>query len=238
MNFLKINSFNRIGLLLLLTGNLVACGSDSSKKSSVVNPAAREAEVINSMTHQDGPVVIFGDSVANGRGATSEDSDLSGCMSGFTNKDVIKIAVDGSTSRTMLPRAYEAEQIQPSLVIMSLGGNDVLEDAYQRNFPASETYQHMECIFNLLISSNSLVLYIGQTPPKALADAAGMDPSRLVVVNQIATEQGAVVIENGFEDMWGNSVYMADNLHPNDKGYARLCARVKNSLKPHFKYVQ
>lgn len=214
----------KISFYFLFVLSLSACGSSKSNRVDV--------QPLNSLMHNDGPVVIFGDSIANGLGSTAPDEyALEGCLKKNTDRDIHVIARNGATSVDMKSQISKVTDLQPSLVVMSLAGNDVLQ-----NLLVQTTYDSMKDIFSGIQSQN-IILYIGLKPPRVMADAAGIDPSRLDQVSQIAKQEGALVIENGFDGMWGRPKYMADQLHPNDVGYAKLCDRVVEALENHYRYL-
>lgn len=232
-----------VSILILVQLVLFGCGSNSgdSKSKKAENVGALRSSSIsvkNSLTHNDGPVIIFGDSIAEGFGATSEAQSLVGCLERFTDKEVVLLAESGSTSKSMVTKVVEAQNLNPSLVIVSLGGNDVLEHNYYRNFPPLQTYSYMENILYRLISFNSLVLYLGLNPPKSMTQSLGIDASRLKRVGDIAVLEGAILIPDGFEGLWGKSEFMADQLHPNDLGYKKICQKIQDALAPHYLYIK
>ncbi|MEY4602501.1 MAG: hypothetical protein RL292_442 [Candidatus Parcubacteria bacterium] len=47
----------------------------------------------------------------------------------------------------------------------------------------------------------------------------------------LAKAQGTAYVSNVLEGLFGNSRYMADGVHPNDAGYAKIVERIYPELK-------
>lgn len=189
----------------------------------------------NSKSYNDGSVVLFGDSLARGEGASSDIKSLVGCMAlASGGKIVSNMAISGATTVGSMNVLNFAIDDKPALAIISLGGNDAIADAFNQSIPESETLDNIRTIFKSFTDAGTLVLHLGLNPPPNPNVPLEVDTSRLLKIKDIAEEEGVLFLENSLAGMWGNADYMADEVHPNDNGYALLCNRVKTLLAPHF----
>lgn len=187
-------------------------------------------EIKNSKTYNSaGPIVIFGDSLAFGHGSTSEDKSLTGCFRTAFQRPVHNMGRNGATSSDMMSQIEKVKQLKPSMVLVSLGGNDVL-----RRTSADTTLTNMRQIFKSFIDQDSLVLYLGLKPPQSFFMGRVLDVKRFSLIQDIAKEEGVLLIPDAFEGLWKNPTYMFDDIHPNDKGYETICYRLIALLEPHI----
>ncbi|MCJ8275765.1 MAG: hypothetical protein HRT44_09395 [Bdellovibrionales bacterium] len=186
----------------------------------------------NSKAYNDGPIILFGDSVANGEGSTDPDFALQGCFEKAASENVLLIAEDGATSEMAKQFLDNTVSEKPALIIVSLGGNDVLQDAFSGNFPEDQTFANLREIYQNLTASGAVVVQMGLNPPEN--PLYNIDSSRLPLIKSIAQDEGVLFVENTFEGLWQNTDLMADMVHPNDDGYAIVCDRLKEAVAPHF----
>ncbi|MCO5113910.1 MAG: SGNH/GDSL hydrolase family protein [Bdellovibrionaceae bacterium] len=186
-------------------------------------------KIKNSHSYNEGPIVVFGDSLAYGHGATSEEKTFTGCFRNVYGKTVINMGQNGATSSDVVGRINQVTQLKPSMVFVSLGGNDIL----RRN--ASETtLNNMRKIFKSFTEEGSLVLYLGLNPPQSFFMGKFIDVKRFRQIKDIAKEEGVLFIDDAFKDLWKKSEYMFDDIHPNDNGYSTICSRLIGLLEPHY----
>ena len=218
-------------VICILTSFLMACGSNTgggtNKKDNRNNYPIK-----NTKAYNGGPIIVFGDSVANGYGASSKSTSLNGCMASVPSW-VVNVSSDGATTSDSLSFLDDALNEKPSIVLISLGGNDVINDAMYGSLAEEVTLKNIRKIFRSFTDNGSLVIHLGLNPPRHPVYPA--DSSRLQKFYTIAVEEGVIFLENSFAGLWGNSDYMSDEIHPNDKGYSILCTRVMTALNPHLK---
>lgn len=176
--------------------------------------------------------VVFGDSVAYGTGAQDDKVKPTGCLSEHLKEPVLNLAIPGSTSRDGLKVLPQVLQAKPKAVLISLGGNDVLRHMNSGDFPAEQTESNMRQIFQTLKKAGVKVYYLGLEPPlSSSADLSNqMSWSRLYDMKRIAQDEGAVFIPDSRGWKWLSSDYMADQIHPNDRGYRILCEGIEHAL--------
>lgn len=173
-----------------------------------------------------GPIVLFGDSLAYGAGSSSPDKALMGCFDRHFDKKVINKAVNGAKTTDALRKVSEVVGLKPSLVFVSLGGNDVLAHAFNRSVPEHVTLENLRQVFKSFSDSNSLVFFLGLKPPQKFYAGRIADIKRFEKMNEIAKEEGVLLIEDGFEGLWKKPQFMSDHIHPNDQGYEVICKRI------------
>ncbi len=176
-----------------------------------------------------GNIVILGDSLARGAGATDPLNTPSSCLKQAFGVTPINVARDGLDSSGIIndPDVRVALRQNPKLIFISLGGNDAIRDHFNKgSFPASETYKNMEEIFTGLLRNNALVVYLALNPPYPGSE-------RLPRITAIARGKGVLTID-ALNGLWGDGGKMADEFHPNDDGYRIVCDRILAALKNHF----
>lgn len=215
-------------LLSIVLCFVTACGFIFGNKDT------RE-EVKNSLEHLSGPIVLMGDSLAYGAGASSSQKALLGCFKNlYPEKKVINKARNGATTADALRVLNSIRSLKSSLVFISLGGNDVLAGGLRGSFPAEQSSANLQKIFDALTSEGSLVVYLGLNPPGNFFMGRKMDVKRLRKLQDIAKDSGVLLIENAMSGLWKNSSYMSDQIHPNDLGYSMICDKIKEQVRLHY----
>ncbi len=212
-----------IRLLLLSFLFLAAC---SKAKNNNVGPGLPP---IKNDKPGLGKIVIMGDSLANGRGAETEAATPMGCLGEAFGVEVINVAKDGLSSDgiTNDPAVRDALKQKPTLIFISLGGNDAIKDHYVKgSFPAQRTMDNMDFVFTGLLRNKALVVYLGLNPPLPGAE-------RLPAITRMAASKGILTFD-GLNGFWGDPEKMSDEFHPNEVGYKIICDRILAALKDHY----
>lgn len=158
-------------------------------------------------------IVAFGDSLVQGVGAT-EGNDLFSQVSKLTGKRIINKGVSGDTTRDGLARINEVLDLNPGVVVVLLGGND-----YLRQIPKEETFKNLRTIIAQIQGSGAVVIIAG-VRGGLLSDYFQAEYKKLV------REYHAGYVSNVLKGIIGHERYMADPIHPNDVGYARIAERI------------
>jgi acyl-CoA thioesterase-1 len=200
---------NRLWPLLLLLPLLAACAG--SPYSYITN--------LNSDRGKN--LICFGDSLTAGDGAQPGTAypDL---MSGTVKYPVINAGVSGDTTASALTR-LEADVLdkEPRLVIVELGANDYLES---EGSPAA-----MDRAFDNL--SQIVVRIQDRGAAVALADInISEDVSNRY--KKLAKVMGALYMRDVLKDVLNKPEMMADLVHPNSFGYAKMSGNILNYLRP------
>jgi len=198
--------------LLLLVSLLAAC-------------AASPYSYITNFNSQRGKnLICFGDNLTAGDGAQPGTAypDL---ISGTVKYPVINAGVSGDTTTRALAR-LETDVLdkEPRVVIVELGANDFL--------PAEGSPAALDRIFDNL--SEIVVRIEDQGAVVALADVNinGDITSRY---KKLARVMGALYIPDILNGVTDKPEMMADSVHPNSFGYAKMAGNILNYLRPVLK---
>jgi len=166
-----------------------------------------------------GPVVCFGDSLTYGHGAEPAQSYPS-VLRGLLGREVVNRGKNGDTSAAALERLDEVVSLEPAVVILTLGGNDMLQCV-----PIADTVAAMTGIFDRLLAAGSMVVFLGIDPP--LASGARME-----AIQALCRERGVLWVGDVMGGLWGDRSRMSDQIHPNAAGYRAIAERVAGAVRP------
>lgn len=170
-------------------------------------------EKIVNMPPKNDKIVMFGDSLVEGVGATTG-HDLANLIEQRTGRNVMNYGKSGNTTRDALERVEHAVAEEAGVVIIVLGGNDVL-----RKIPKEETFQNLEYMINSFQKSGTVVILVG-VRSGIVGDGRGDD------YRDLAKKKGAIYVSDILQDVFGRREYMFDAVHPNDAGYAVIADRL------------
>jgi len=176
-----------------------------------------DAKITNYPSSGDS-VVAFGDSLIEGVGATSG-NDLVSQLSKKIGEPIINLGIAGNTTEQGLARVERIAEYKPKVVLVLLGGND-----YLRKVPKVETFKNLEAIITRIQSTGAVVVLLG------VQGGLLGDPYENEFEN-LAQKHGTVYVSNVLEGLFGDQRYMADSVHPNDVGYAKIVERIYPELK-------
>ena len=168
-------------------------------------------DLVKNVPLKNEKIIIFGDSLAEGIGATSG-NDIATLMEKRFKKAVLNYGKSGDTTRDALDRLPLALEEDPGIALIILGGNDVL-----KKVPKEETFQNLEKIINLFQDQGAAVVLVG-VRSGLIGDGRGDDYVSLADKTQSA------YMPDILNDVFGKRQYMSDAIHPNDAGY-RLIER-------------
>jgi acyl-CoA thioesterase I len=164
-------------------------------------------------------IVAFGDSLVQGVGASTKDTNFVSLLSARLGTKIINKGIGGYTTRDGLKRIDEVLKHDPKLVILLLGGNDAL-----RNIPQQETFQNLETIITKIQDSGSMVLLLG------IQGGLLRDPYK-VQFEALADKYQTAYVESVLSGLLGKKQYMFDTIHPNDAGYKIIADNVYPTLE-------
>lgn len=165
----------------------------------------------------DGPIVAFGDSLIHGTGSSG--GGFVSLLAQRLGRDIENLGRPGETTAGGLARLDEVLELQPSLVILLLGGNDVL-----RRVPPADTFRNLAVIIERLQAGGSAVLLVGVRGGLLQDPYAGEFAA-------LAERHGTAYVPDVLQQVFMRPDYMADQVHPNDAGYARIAERVDPVLE-------
>ena len=109
-------------------------------------------------------IVAFGDSLTFGYGA-KDGGDYPTRLEELSNLEVVNLGKSGDTTLNSLARLDDVLSHSPDMVIVTLGGNDIIQ---QR--PQQETIDALEKVFTKLHEHQILVAYVAIDPPLVRKD--------------------------------------------------------------------
>lgn len=156
-------------------------------------------------------VVAFGDSLIEGLGGTNEG--FVGYLEELVNYDIENMGNSGETTHEALGRVKSVTDKKPRIVIVSLGGNDFIQ---QR--PVNDVKQDLNKVVSQIQDGGSMVIVLGVPGYKDLH-------------KDVAKTQNAAYVSNILSGLITNPDYMSDAIHPNDIGYEKIAKKIEPVLE-------
>jgi acyl-CoA thioesterase I len=178
-----------------------------------------ERQFTNYPPRATGPWVAFGDSLTEGYGATPG-HDYPTLLGRRLGVSISNLGASGETTSDGLKRIEDVARLQPRVVLLCFGGNDSLNGE-----PASRTFANLGQIIDRLQSEGSFVVLIG-------IRSASLRDKNQAHFAKLAREKEVLYVPDMLKGLAFKPVYMADAIHPNDAGYARIADRLEKVLKP------
>ena len=166
-------------------------------------------------------IVCFGDSLTYGTGAAKR-MDYPSQLSRMIGVEIINAGVPGDTTATALNRIDELIEMNPRIVLITLGGNDL-----KNRVKKEMVFKNFEKIINIIQDNGALVIIGGIDVP-----FWGRGFSRAYV--ELSEKTGSVLIQNIFKDIIGKPQLMSDSIHPNGQGYTIMANHFYKALKPYL----
>lgn len=156
-------------------------------------------------------VIALGDSLTYGYGASS-DTAYPTVLAELSSWEVANAGVNGNTSQDVLSRVDEVIAQQPDLVLLGVGGNDVL----QRVQPAI-TSENITATISKFKAADIQVVLIAQPyfSTSALFGKASDNP----VYKDIAKAEKVPLYSGGWSAALSNERLKSDQIHANPAGY-------------------
>ena len=170
-------------------------------------------------------VLALGDSLTAGAGVSAEEA-WPALLESRTGWEVINGGVSGDTSSAGLQRLPALlEQHDPVLVLVTLGGNDML-----RRIPQQQTIANLEQILSLIKTHGAKPVLLA-TPQPSIAGAVFQQLSAADFYGKVAKAQQVRLIEDAMADVLSDPKLKVDQLHPNAAGHARLADEIFDELR-------
>ena len=201
-------------LILICMLFLAACGADKPKFAAV--PAGAT-------------VLILGDSLSYGTGANlgaNTGEDYPTLLAKSTGWNMINEGVPGDTTAGGLARLPDLLEVyQPKLLIVELGGNDLLH----QTAPAEVT-GNLKAILSLAKAQGIQTVLVAIPAISPLKAAVG-NLSDHPLYEKLAKETNTPLIADVFSDVLSDRTLKADQIHANAKGYAVVSEQFGEELK-------
>lgn len=170
-------------------------------------------------------VLALGDSLTAGAGVAPSETwpTLLATRTGWT---IINAGVSGDTSGGALNRLPALlEEHSPALVLVALGGNDML-----RRVPQEETVANLDKIL-VLIKARGAKAVLLATPKPSVTGAVFQHLTAADFYHRVADDQHVPLIEDALADVLSDPQLKVDPLHPNAAGHLKLSKKIFDALK-------
>lgn len=194
----------KVYLILSLCFLFVACGASQPK----LQPLAPDAVIL-----------ALGDSLTYGVGATPDTSYPSD-LERIISRKVINAGISGEeTSETLLRLDSELAKANPALVIVCIGGNDLIHKR-----PNDQIKENLSKIIQTIRQHHAQVILIAV--PKF-----GLSFSAPEFYQELGEEFNIIVDDSTLPSLLKNPEYKSDYIHLNARGYQLLAETIANLLK-------
>lgn len=164
-------------------------------------------------------ILAFGDSLTFGTGAAEQESYPS-VLASLLGREVVRSGVPGEVTAQALARLPDViEEHRPKLMIVCLGGNDML-----RKVAEAQIRANLRAIIKTARDQGIAVVLIG-VPKPALITSAAEFYAEIAKEFDIPYEGKIVTSVLYSRDM------KADPIHPNAKGYRRMAEAIADLLR-------
>ena len=159
----------------------------------------------------DSTVVALGDSLTYGYGATPQTS-YPAILGELTGWQVINAGVNGNTSADVLARSAAIIAQNPDLVLLGVGGNDVL-----RRTESMTTKANITATIATIKAANIPVVLIAEPhfSSSALFGRASDNP----IYKEIAASEEIPLYSKGWSQVLSDDSLKSDQIHANAAGY-------------------
>ena len=164
-------------------------------------------------------IVAFGDSLTFGTGATEAES-YPAVLAQLIERKVVRAGVPGEvTAGSLLRLRAVIDEHRPALVIVCLGGNDLL-----RRVDDGEIVSNLREIVKTIRASGSSVVLVGVPRPALITSAA---PFYADLAKELDLPYEGKIVT----DVLYQRELKSDPVHPNAKGYRKMAEAIAELLR-------
>jgi lysophospholipase L1-like esterase len=170
-------------------------------------------------------VLALGDSLTAPHGVKPGE-DWPTLLGQSTGWAVVNAGVSGNTSAQALDRLPGLlEEHQPQLVLVTLGGNDML-----RKLPQGETVGNLGRILDMAAARGAKVVLVA-TPKPSIAGAVFNNLSPADFYADVAKDKKVPLIADALPEVLSDTALKSDQLHPNAAGHVLISTKIYADLK-------
>lgn len=179
----------------------------------------------NAAIPQGTTVLVLGDSLSYGTGANAGE-DYPSLLTKTSGWNIINEGVPGDTTTGGLGRLPALlEQHTPKLLIVELGGNDLLHQT-----PQTEIISNLKAILSLAKTQGVKTILVAIPEISPLKATFG-NLSDHPLYESVATETATPLIAEVFSEVLSDGKLKSDQIHANAKGYAVVSEKFSEKLK-------
>jgi lysophospholipase L1-like esterase len=136
--------------------------------------------------------------------------------------DVLAYGLPGDTAEEGLLRLLRTAEIRGGIVVVTLGGNDIL-----RKVPWETTRESLGALFQELQARGCLVAFTSLHPM--------FDGSRSADYRRLCRDFGVILVPDVLADIIDRPALRTDPIHPNEEGYRIFADHVADVIRPHLR---
>ena len=203
---------------------LAGCGAEAVAPEQIAeNVSAADAPMQAPVMGPERRILAFGDSLFAGYNVAKDDSYPARLEAALRargiNAWVSNAGVSGDTTAAGLQRlgfTLDAQDVKPELVILELGGNDLL-----RNLPPSETRANLAAMLDELAKRDIPVILMGmRAPPNLGKEFVGQFDG---IYPALAKQYGAALVPFFIDAIVDKpALIQSDRIHPTEGGIEAL----------------
>ncbi len=173
---------------------------------------------------QEGKILAFGDSLTFGYGASTADS-YPVKLEELIDRKVINEGINGNTTEDGLRRIESViNEHNPSLIIIGLGGNDML-----RKMPEDNIKQNLSMMIEIAKKENIQIVLLATPRPSGLGLVGFLEDAKFY--EEVAKNNSVPLIQNVYSKWLSKNEYKSDPIHLNAKGYQQVAEDIADFLK-------
>lgn len=169
------------------------------------------------------PILALGDSLTFGYGADKGQT-YPDILASLTGWQITNAGVNGDTTEHILQRLDKVTTKQYQLVLLGVGGNDVL-----RRIPKEITEQNLQKIVERLQTKGMAVVLIAQ--PHFSASALFGKASDNPVYEKVAKITNVPLFADGWSAILSDKTLKSDQIHANNAGYEKFAQMLYTFLQ-------
>lgn len=163
-------------------------------------------------------ILAFGDSLTAGKGVSVEKA-YPAVLSELTGLDVVNAGISGETTEEGLQRLPSAlDKVNPSLLILFEGGNDIL-----RNQDLKTTKANLSAMIKMAKQENVQVVLVGVPRKQLFSSTAELYP-------ELAKEHDVILQGDIVASLLRKPAMKSDSVHFNSNGYRAMAQAIAKML--------